>query len=107
MHSVNSRPAAPVAEVPPPPAAAGLRVVMDPASGEVVGQPTADDLGRLGPARRGPRRRAGELERFELPGGARGVVLDGWADHALRVERAADGSLRLVCSRGDRHEGSR
>lgn len=86
-----------------PIAAAGVRAVMDPATGEIVGQPEAADL--TGPASRERvrRRRAEELESFDLPSGARGVVLEGWADHATRLERGADGVLRLVCLQGDRH----
>ena len=84
-------------------AISGLRVVMDPATGEVVSRPTADDLRRLGTPAGAVRRSADELEQFELPSGARGVVLDGWADHATRLERGPDGALRLVCSQGDRH----
>ena len=82
----------------------GLRVVMNPVTGEIVGRPTADRLGPLGGPPVFPRRRSSrELRRFDLPHGAQGVVLDGWAHHAMRVERTADGSLRTVCSLGDEH----
>lgn len=85
-------------------AMSGLRVVMNPATGEIVGQPTADQLGRLGaPPSFARRRSSRDLRRFELPHGAQGVVLDGWAHHTMRVERAADGSFRAVCSLGDEH----
>lgn len=87
-----------------PPAAAGLRVVVDPATGQIVDRPTADELGRVGGDPVFSRRRsADELERFDLPHGAQGVVLDGWAHHAMRVERGADGSFRYVCELGDAH----
>lgn len=88
----------------PPATAAGLRVVMNPVTGEIVGQPTAEDLARLDLPDRKNRRRAGELESFDLPNGARGVALDGWAHHATRLERTPDGTFRVVCSQGDRHD---
>lgn len=109
LHSVDSRPAVVATGATTTAsgsALAGLRVAVDPATGAIVAQPTADDLSGLGALGR-DRRRADELETFDLPGGARGVVLDRWADHALRVERDADGVLRLVCARGDRHREAR
>lgn len=105
--SAASPSSAPVGSSPSAAAAAGLRAVMDPATGELVRQPTADDLGRLRRSLPADRRRSADLERFALPHGARGVVLDGWADHALRVERGADGALRVVCERGDVHQETR
>ena len=109
VDSVDGHRAAPFAAssasaVAPPTAASGLRVVMDPVTGEIVAQPTAEDLARLELPDRKNRRRAGELESFELPNGARGVALDGWAHHATRLERAPDGTFRVVCSQGDRHD---
>lgn len=107
VDSVDGHRDAPAAVAEPSIAASGLRVVMDPATGEIVAQPTAEDLARLEPPDRKKRRRAGELEAFDLPNGARGVALDGWAHHATRLERAPDGTFRVVCSQGDRHGGMR
>ena len=104
VDSVDGHRAVPAAAEERPVTASGLRVVMNPATGEIVAQPTAEDLARLEPPDRKNRRRAGDLEPFDLPNGARGVVLDGWAHHATRLERGPDGTFRVVCSQGDRHE---
>ena len=81
----------------------GLRVVMDPVTGEIVGQPTTAELGRLAGSPFDQKRTDRDLRSFELPGGGEGVALEGWGHHALRVERAEDGSLRVVCAQGDDH----
>ncbi len=96
----------------------GLRVFVDPVTGELVSEPTDAQLVRLRSARagregRGERRNSWELRRFPLRNGGEGVFLEGWADHELRVLRSEDGGLRVVCSQGDTHarknltEGSR
>ena len=83
---------------------AGLQVVFDPVSGRIVDNPTDAQLERLNRNVAIERRRSSwELREFRLPGGGWGVYLDGWADHSLAVEIAADGKARLVCSQGDDH----
>ena len=86
----------------------GLRVVMDPETGEIVAQPTASQLGRV--VRDSPferKRTERDLRRFAIAAGGQGVALEGWGQHSLRVERGEDGSLRTVCSQGDEHRSGR
>ena len=86
---------------------AGLRVVIDPVTGDIVNNPTDSELRSLSRPIDGradaKRRSAWELREFSLPSGGRGVVLDGWADHSLSVKVTADGRMQAVCSQGDRH----
>lgn len=83
---------------------AGLQVVVDPATGEIIDNPTHLELERLPSGLTRQRRRsARELRDFPLAGGGRGVYLDGWADHSLKARVDGDGRLRLECSQGDEH----
>lgn len=85
----------------------GLRVYVDPETGELVGEPTEEQLEKLrleSSTRLRERRSSWDLRHFSLRGGGRGVFLDGWADHELVVRRADDGSLRTVCSQGETDE---
>ncbi|MDH3743749.1 MAG: hypothetical protein OES47_01455 [Acidobacteriota bacterium] len=82
----------------------GLRVFVDPETGELVGEPTEEQLERLRietSRQIRERRSSWDLRQFGLRGGGQGVFLDGWADHQLVVRRAEDGSLRTVCSQRD------
>lgn len=88
-----------------PARAAGLKVSIDPETGEINSNPTYEQLERLSDGGSiQPRRSAWELRGFALANGGRGVFLDGWADHSLRLEVTDDGSLRAACSQGDRHD---
>ncbi len=81
---------------------AGSQVVIDPATGRIVNEPTDGQLERLLDGVAVKRRRsAWELRSFSLPAGGRGVYLDGWADHSLAVEVTPEGQFRSVCSQGD------
>lgn len=85
-------------------ASAGLQVVIDPVTGQIVDNPTEAELARLSEGVAVQKRRsAWELRGFSLPSGGRGVFLDGWADHSLAVAETADGQIRAVCSQGDQH----
>jgi len=85
----------------------GLKVVVDPATGRIIAEPTAADLEALSRGTRTERRRSmWELRRFALAHGGEGVFLDGWADHALVVQRDAEGRLQVVCSTGDDHRSA-
>jgi hypothetical protein len=82
----------------------GLKVVIDPVSGQIVNNPTDAWLETATDEAILHRRRSSwELRTFRLPAGGLGVDLDGWADHSLTAEVAPDGQLRYVCSQGDRH----
>ena len=102
--SATTEPAAPeVVEPVENVGGSGFQVVIDPVTGQIVNNPTDAELERLSEGVAVERRRsAWELREFSLPGGGRGVFLDGWADHSLAVEVTAEG-LRVVCSQGDRH----
>ena len=81
----------------------GFEVVVDPTTGRIINSPEL-----LAPERRPDgvareRRSSWDLRVFYLDGGGRGVELDGWADHALSVVVAEDGTMRLACSQGDDH----
>ena len=94
-------------EAPLQSANAGLQVVVDPISGQIVNNPTDGQLERVAEGIDIEARRSSwELREFRLSSGGRGVFLDGWADHSLRVEVAPDGQLRAVCSQGDAHGGA-
>lgn len=83
---------------------AGLRVVVDPATGEIIDNPTSLELERLEEGVRVERRRSSwELREFYLSEGGSGVALEGWADHSLEIEIGPDGAMRTVCSQGDTH----
>lgn len=83
----------------PPAASAGLKVVVDPETGEIVDRPTRKQLQRLSEGL-APRQRpdSRELREFALPGGGQGVFLDGWADQSLAVEISAEGLPESTCS---------
>lgn len=84
---------------------AGLKVVVDPATGRIIAEPTAADLENLSAGRRIERRQSmWGLRRFGLAHGGEGVFLDGWADHAFVARRDAEGRLHVSCSAGDDHE---
>ena len=97
---------------PPSPAAeaeratdVGLKVAVDPATGQIIAEPTEADLEVLAEGVRRIRRPSPYLLRsFKLDRGGEGVFLDGWADHALEVRVGADGKLRMVCAQGDEHD---
>lgn len=103
--SETTEPAAPeVVEAVATVGGSGFQVVIDPVTGQIVNNPTDAELERLSEGVAVEKRRsAWELREFSLPGGGRGVFLDGWADHSLAVEVTAEGRLRVVCSQGDRH----
>lgn len=85
-------------------AVAGFQVVVDPATGRMVNNPTDLQLDRLAEGIAIERRRSSwELREFWLANGGRGVYLDGWADHSLNVEIGPEGQVRFACSQGDRH----
>ena len=94
--------AAAVAPAPTAPAS-GLRVVVDPETGRIVDEPTSAQIGRPSEGLVAKRRPSEELRSFSLPGGGKGVFLDGWADHSLAIEVSADGKMKSVCSQGDQH----
>lgn len=86
------------------PAEAGVRVVVDPATGKIIAQPTTADLeARARSVKIERRRPASELEEFALAGGGKGVFLDGWADHSLEVTLGPDGRFEVACVQGDDH----
>ena len=83
----------------------GLKVAVDPATGQIISEPTEADLEVLAEGARRVRRPSPYLLRsFDLDNGGEGVFLDGWADHALEVTVDADGTLRVACSQGDEHD---
>ena len=86
---------------------AGLRVAIDPATGRIIDSPSPDRLRRDDRDFATKRKSDRELRSFDLPSGAVGVALEGWAHHATRVVRAADGTFSVVCSQGDDHGGVR
>ena len=89
---------------PEAPAPAGLRVVLDPETGEILNEPSYAALERLADGTAAEERRsAWDLREFRLPSGGRGVFLDGWADHSLKVTVDAEGKITAECSVGDRH----
>ena len=93
-----SAPAAGVSDV-------GLKVAVDPATGQIIAEPTEADLEILAEGARRIRRPSPYLLRsFKLDRGGEGVFLDGWADHALEVRVGSDGKLRMVCAQGDEHD---
>lgn len=82
---------------------AGIKVVIDPATGRIIPEPTAADLETLSRGRRSERRGSmWELRRFALTHGGEGVFLDGWADHSLWVRQDGD-RIQVVCSLGHDH----
>jgi hypothetical protein len=86
------------------PQRAGLEVVIDPATGQIIDDPTDLQLERVSEGIALERRRSPwELREFFLSSGGRGVYLDGWADHSLTVNVGPDGEMRLGCSKGDQH----
>ena len=86
------------------PQRAGLEVVIDPATGRIIDNPTDLQLERVAEGIALERRRSSwELREFFLSNGGRGVYLDSWADHSLTVEVGPDGEMQLGCSRGDQH----
>ena len=86
------------------PQSAGLEVVIDPATGQIVDNPTDLQLERVSEGITLERRRSPwELREFFLSNGGRGVYLDGWADHSLTVEITPDGDMQLGCASGDEH----
>lgn len=85
---------------------AGLKVVMDRATGRIVENPTSAELRALGSdeSLSLSRRSAWDLRDFSLPGGGVGVALEKWAHHSLAVRRAENGDLQVRCIQGDVHE---
>jgi hypothetical protein len=86
----------------------GLKIVMDPATGKILENPTAAELQTIssGQALRLPRRSSWDLRAFPLDGGGEGVVLDEWAHHSLTVTRTDHGEFRVQCAQGDAHQSS-
>jgi len=89
------------------PPAAGLRVFIDPLTGELTARPTPQQAGELSQAiaafrleqrqdqgwdREGPRR-------FELSGGGTGVFLNGRLMTSTVVSRGPDGQFHFGCTR--------
>jgi hypothetical protein len=97
--------AAPVARPPKTPPA-GLRVVRDPETGQLVANPGPELRQRLA-IRFGPglERSFAGLEPFALDQGGRGVNLQGRFMSTLAVERGPDGNLRMRCG-DDTHGGA-
>ena len=86
------------------PIAAGLEVVIDPTTGEIVNNPSGLEIERTAEGITiGARRSSRDLERFELEGGGWGIRLDGWADRSLGVELSANGEMRLRCTHDHQH----
>lgn len=74
------------------PEAAGLRVYIDPETGELTGTPSPARVEALSKRLESPLSRSTEgLEPFELPRGGRGVFLDRRFQSALVVRLGADG----------------
>lgn len=83
----------------------GFKVVVDPATGEIIAQPTEADLEILAEGVRSVRRRsAWELRSFPLQHGGVGVFLDGWADQALEVRVDGEGNLHMTCGEDHDHD---
>ena len=83
----------------------GLKVVIDPATGKILENPTAEELRSIGSSQAisVPRRSSWELRSFPLPGGGEGVALDEWAHHSLTLRRAENGEFLVQCAQGDVH----
>lgn len=90
-----------------PGSAAGLRVFIDPLTGEFTTQPTAQQAGELAAAiaafrleqRQDPNWNREGLRRFELSGGGTGVFLDGRFLTSTVVRRGPDGTFHVGCTR--------
>ncbi len=84
----------------PPLAAAGVRVFVDPATGEIT-EPTPEqtrELMRAEATERATRRLAPPLSIFVLQRGGIGVRLDDRFLHAFSVRRGLDGKLVVDCA---------
>jgi hypothetical protein len=77
----------------------GLRVYVDPLSGELISHPTAEQRQALSTRVAGAFRLGPEVDvvTFPLRGGGTGVFLDGLLWSSTRVHRHADGSLEVFC----------
>lgn len=91
----------------PTPSSAGLRVFIDPVTGEFIAKPSPRQAGELSAAiaefrlqqQQDPDRGLEGLRRFELSGGGTGVFLDGRFLTSTVVRRGADGSFHFECTR--------
>jgi hypothetical protein len=83
--------------------APGVRVFVDPRTGQITASPSPEQLQRLAVHARAATlsRSVQGLRAFELQRGGRGLNLQGRFQTALRVERAADGSFRTTCADGE------
>lgn len=86
------------AEWEPLPLGAGLRVFIDPATGQFR-KPTAAELESIAASARASKNKSSEgLEVVYRPDGSKHVDLQGRFMHALRVKVNEDGSTSYVCS---------
>lgn len=92
------------AETPPDPdapetaPAAGLRVYLDPVTGELTDRPTAEQVEKLSSALdEALLRTADDLEPFDLESGGQGLFLAGRFRSAAIARRLPDGTFDLRC----------
>ncbi len=76
----------------------GLRAFIDPVTGELTSNPSPDQVGRLLEASSALFSRSTEgLRPFPLPGGGRGVFLQGRFHSATGLRVTKDGSWEMTC----------
>jgi hypothetical protein len=81
-----------------PPAQAGLKIFIDPETGEITDRPTAEQQAALAEAMRASLNKSAEgLETFDLAGGGHGVYLQGRFRSATIVRTRPDGSFEIQC----------
>jgi len=76
----------------------GMRVIVDPETGEIVAeQPRQETDALSAPLANALNRSTEGLQVFELANGGRGMHLEGRFQHALVARVKTDGSLEIVC----------
>jgi hypothetical protein len=75
----------------------GLKIVVDPKTGEVVSARTGESHVLSEALEHALSRSAEGLEVFDLPTGGMGVPLEGRFQHVMMVKVKADGSFELEC----------
>jgi hypothetical protein len=91
-----------------PPGSAGVKVFVDPATGELIAEPTAEQAAELDQrveqemaAAKALEIPEEELEPFQLSNGGVGVFVGGRFMSSLNIHRHADGSWATICSDGE------
>jgi hypothetical protein len=89
---------APAARTADPVTTKAVRVIYDPASGEIISVPIRGTEVLSDPLAKALTRTTEGLQVFELSNGGKGVHLDGRYQHALMVRVKPDGSMETVCT---------